>query len=61
MVGQEDNSKLVGARLDGTGRCGSTVLADNRRARRASVEDGDRVPATRGVGLKIEVSEGQLQ
>lgn len=61
MVSQEDHSQLVGPGLDASWGAGAAVLADNGRARRASVEDGERVPGTRGVVLQVEVAEGQLQ
>lgn len=61
MVSQEDNSQPVGAGLDASGGAGAAVLADDGRARRSSVKDADRVPATRGMMLQVEVAEGQLQ
>lgn len=61
MVSQEDDSQLVGSGLDASWGAGAAVLANDGRARRSSVEDGDRVPGTRGMRLQVEVAEGQLQ
>lgn len=61
MVSQENYRKFVWAWLDSPWGCGTTVLSNNRGARGASIEYGERVPGALIVTLQVEVAEGYLQ